>query len=179
MADAVAICSNLPSSLASEDKMAVSPPTSQPSLVMVPSTTIKPLVWPDNHQPRRVDEAAITEDSFLYSEDTDGEVSENSLAYAVLEDRADERVDDNDDEDDKDDEDDDDDDDVEEEEEVEEQENIGNPRVTPRSISRRSTEVRKLNKPYIQYIGFNKKWRQVFELIALLPFYLLLIFRLS
>ncbi len=134
MADAVAIRSNVPSMAGDsleEVEAVLSLPTDPPSL----RTSTRPR---DNHQPRRIEGDITTENNFARDEDRD--VSKNIIKYDVLEDRADDRVDDNTDQDD-DAGDDDADDDYDDQEGDEE---FSNPlgRVTPRSISRRSTEVR-------------------------------------
>jgi hypothetical protein len=136
MADAVAIRSNVPSMAGDsleEMEAVLSLPTDPPSL----RASTRPR---DNHQPRRIDADSTTENSFVYSRDEDRDVSKNIIKYDVLEDRADDRVDDKADEDD----DAGDDDDGDDYDDQEEEEEFSNPlgRVTPRSISRRSTEVR-------------------------------------
>jgi hypothetical protein len=124
MADAVAIRSNVPSMAGDsleEMEAVLSLPTDPPSL--------RASTWPrDNHQPRRIDADSTTENNFV--RDEDGDVSKNIIKYDVLEDRADDRVDDKADED----------DDAGDDYDDQEEEELG--RVTPRSISRRSTEVR-------------------------------------
>ena len=141
MADAVAIRSNVPSMAGDsleEMEAVLSLPTDPPSL----RASTRPR---DNHQPRRIDADSTTENSFVYSRDEDRDVSKNIIKYDVLEDRADDRVDDNTDHDDDADNDDaSDDDDGDDYDDQEEEEEFSNPlgRVTPRSISRRSTEVR-------------------------------------
>jgi len=140
MADAVAIRSNVPSMAGDsleEMEAVLSLPTDPPSLR---AASTRP---GDNHQPRRFDEDSTAENSFARDDDRD--VSKNIIKYDVLEDRADDRVDDNTDhDDDAGDDDAGDDDDGDDYDDQEEEEEFSNPlgRVTPRSISRRSTEVR-------------------------------------
>ncbi len=139
MADAVAIRSNVPSmdgDSLEEEEAVLSLPTNPPSL----RASTRPR---DNHQPRRIDADSTTENSFVRDDDRD--VSKNIIKYDVLEDRADDRVDD------KADEDDDDDDDYDDQEEEEFSNPLG--RVTPRSISRRSTEVRLIFLVFYIYIN--------------------------
>jgi hypothetical protein len=128
MADAVAIRSSVPSMAGDsleEMEVVLSLPTNPPSL----RASTRP---GDNHQPRRFDEDSTAENSFARDDDRD--VSKNIIKYDVLEDRADDRVDDKADEDD---------DAGDDYDDQEEEEEFSNPlgRVTPRSISRRSTEV--------------------------------------
>jgi hypothetical protein len=137
MADAVAIRSNVPSMAGDsleEMEAVLSLPTDPPSL----RASTRPR---DNHQPRRIDADITTENSFVRDEDRD--VSKSIIKYDVLEDRADDRVDDNTDHDDDADNDDASDDDDGDDYDDQEEEEFSNPlaRVTPRSISRRSTEV--------------------------------------
>jgi hypothetical protein len=148
MADAVAIRSNVPSMAGDsleEMEAVLSLPTNPPSLKAALGMSTRPR---DNHQPRRIDVDSTTENSFV--RDGDRDVSKNIIKYDVLEDRADDRADDKADQDDDagDDDADDDYDDQEWEEE------FSNPlgRVTPRSISRRSTEVRRILLIFYIYI---------------------------
>ena len=127
MADAVAVRSGSPSSpsLSSQEEEDIlsltPPPPKRPS----PKISTKQAAAPTEkhpHQPRRMEEEenlSTTEGSYLYY-DPDGEMSEDSLFYAVAEDRAD---------------------DMEDEGVEEEVSSTPLSRVTPRSISRRSTEV--------------------------------------
>ncbi len=144
MADAVAIRSNVPSMAGDsleEVDVVLSMPTDPPSL----RASTRPR---DNHQPRRIEGDITTENNFVRDEGRD--VSKNIIKYDVLEDRADDRVDDKADEDD----DAGDDDDGDDYDDQEEEEEYNNPlgRVTPRSISRRSTEVRRIFLVFYIYI---------------------------
>ena len=131
MADAVAVRSGSSSpSLSSqeqeeeEDILSLTPPPpKQPSPKISTKHAAAPTITEKHpHQPRRMEEEenlSTTEGSYLYY-DPDGEMSEDSLFYAVAEDRAD---------------------DMEDEGVEEEVSSTPLSRVTPRSISRRSTEV--------------------------------------
>jgi hypothetical protein len=151
MADAVAIRSSGPSIAGDsleEVEAILSLTTNPPSL----RTSTRPR---DNHQPRRIDADSTTENGFVNSRDDDRDVSKNIIKYDVLEDRADDRVDDNTDHDDDAGDDDARDDDASDDyDDQEEEEEFSNPleRVTPRSISRRSTEVRRIFQVYSWYV---------------------------